>query len=59
MADDIMDNGRQLLFGVIVAGIVYQVVQGFDFGTGIVDTIMTYIVPLFALGIVTAVTGNE
>ena len=56
MATEMMDKGRQLLFGVIVAGIVYQVIQGFDFGTGIVDTIMNYVVPLFALGLVTTVT---
>lgn len=54
----VMDDGVSVVFGVIVAYIVYEIVNQVDFGTGITDTIMTYIVPLFALGVVAAATRS-
>lgn len=57
MADNVMQSGVSVVFGVIVAYIVYEIVNQVDFGTGITDTIMTYIVPLFALGVVATATS--
>lgn len=55
---DVMDNGMNVVFGVVVAYIIYEVVNDVDFGTGITNTIMTYIVPLFALGVVAKATST-
>lgn len=57
--NDIMDRGVGVVFGVIIAVIVYDVVQNQDFGSGIVNTIMQYVAPLFALGIVAKATDTS
>lgn len=58
MADESFDLGS-IAYAVVALVVVYQIIQSVDFGTGITDTIMTYLVPLLAMVVVQQATSDK
>lgn len=51
MAQAMKRNAGTVVAGTILAVVVYQIVQDQDFGTGITNTVATYIPVLFIVGV--------